>query len=275
MLHPLSPADLDQAASLLIEGFPERSPSFWHASLDRLRHHGGNAEAGFPPGFLWLRKGEPVGVALTPAALRPDRTGSRHRVVNVSSWYVRPDERWRAPLMLKNLVKTPDTVYTDLTPTAAVRAMLPGLGFRPINRGTEIVFLPAAALRFRRGDRVTTPSPDDDLSLMNGHRALGCIPLVVEGPAGPTLIVYRRTQVRKIPAASLVYVESHRRLAAGIGALARHLMRHGLFFLRAPAVGASLGLGSVVLPAAFWFARGGDFDDRTDVIGSELTLFDL
>lgn len=275
MLQALLPADLDQAASLLIEGFPERTPTFWRASLDRLRRHGGNMEADFPLGFLWLRKGEPVGVALTPAALRPDRTGARRRVVNVSSWYVRPDERWRAPLMLKSLVKTPDTVYTDLTPTAAVRSMLPGLGFRPINRGTEIVFLSAAALRFRRGDRVTELAPENDPPLMNGHRALGCIPLVLETAGGPTLIVYRRTRVRKIPAASLVYVESHRRLASGMGALARHLIRHGLFFLRAPAVGDPLGFGGVVLPAAFWFALGGDFDDRTDVIGSELTLFDL
>lgn len=275
MLEPLSSADLDKAADLLVEGFPERTPAFWQRAIDALKRHGGNGPAEFPPAFLWLSKGKPVGVALTPAVVRRCPEGALRRIVNISSWYVHPDHRWRAPLMLKKLTDAPDTVLTDLTPSPSVRRMLPQLGFRPINRGTRFAFLPAAALHRGRGERVLELPPAEDPPVMGSHRVLGCVPLVVEGPAGSTVVIYRRARVRGVPAADLVYVESHRALAGGFSALSRHLLGRGFMFLRVPALGEAGRFGTVVLPTGVWYARGEYFHDRTDVVGSELTLFDL
>lgn len=275
MLHPLVAADLDRTAALLVEGFPERDPDFWRGALDTLGRHGGNRAADFPPAFLWISGGEPSGVALTPAVLRRMPDGTTRRIVNISSWYVRPEQRWRAPLMLKSLLKPADTLFLDLTPSPAVRRMLPGLGFRPINRGTRVAVLPLAALRRRAGERAVVLAADEDPPEMEGHRALGCVPALVEGPAGRSLVVFRRTRIKGVPAAELVYVESHRALAAAFGALARMLTGRGFVVLRMPALDEPDPFGTRTLPAGLRYAHGDHPADRTDVLGSELTLFNL
>lgn len=275
MLQPLTADELDRALDLLVEGFPERSPAFWQAALDNLRSHAENDAVGHPHAFLMVGKAGPAGVVLTPAVSRTGPDGGRQRVVNLSSWYVRPEQRWRAPLMLKSLLRDDGTVYTDLTPTPAVRQMLPALGFRPINRGTRITVLPVAAVLGRRGARVRPLPVGDEPEFLAGHRALGCRTVMVESPLGSTLVVTRPVRYRGIPAADLVYAESHKLLDAGFSAFARHLIGRGYGLMRSPAVDDLCAAGSVVLPRGFWFARGGSFCDRVDVVGSELTLFNL
>lgn len=274
MLHPLSAKDLDKAMELLVEGFPERPRAFWEKAVERLRQHGGNAAADHPYGFIWITQGRQTGVALTPAVARVAPCGATRRLVNISSWYVRPDQRWRAALMLKSLLSDPEAIYTDLTPTPAVRKMLPSLGFRPINRGTHIAPIPIAALR-RSGGTLATVATDAAAAAITGHAAVGCEPVRLAGPSGETLVVYRGARRFGVPVANLVYVESHRALAAAYGALARHLLARGFAFMRAPALDEPAPFGSALLPTGIWYVRGDYFEDRTDVVGSELTLFDF
>ena len=129
MLHALTENHFPTAAALLAEGFPERSRAFWSHGLGRLARHAGNASCGVPLGALWLSDGEPVGVALTPASPRTRPDGSPRPVVNLSSWYVRPPHRWRAPLMLRALLRDPRATYVDLTPSPPVGACSAGSAF--------------------------------------------------------------------------------------------------------------------------------------------------
>lgn len=280
MIEALSESNWTLAVDLLVEGFPERDRAFWEGGLANLRRYGGNTAAGAPLGFLFFEKQAVAGVLLTPAYLRRRADGSAQKIVNLSSWYVRPKQRWRAGLMLKTIIADPDVVYTDLTPTEKIQQMLPALGFAPINAGIELIFLPAAALT---GGWAGAARPADpatwgfatapDWATIDAHRALGCVPLCLDGPSGTCRIVYQKGHYSGATAASLVYVESHAKLRPALGALARHLLARGIMLLRLPAQNARVGLGSVFRPRNIWFAKGDTFADRTDVLGSELTLF--
>ena len=282
MLTAVTLSDLDRATDLLAEGFPTRTRAFWRTSLARLVQAGGNSEADHPLGCFMMDKDEPVGIALTPASLRPRPDGAPLRFVNVSSWYVRPAHRWRAVLMLRKIVSDPGSIYTDLTPTADVRTMIATLGFKAVNLGVVMHLLPILALRrglpatvseWQAGEPLPAGSPSADL--IESHRGLGCLPLIVEGRGGRTLLVLRPKRVRRLPATQAVYVGSHAALEPHLPALARHLLGRGLLVAqidcRSEAGTRNLGFRHNGL----WFAKGSLFEDCTDHLGTELSLFDL
>lgn len=280
MLRPLVPADFPTAAALLAEGFPARSLAVWEQGLQRLLRHAGNAHCGVPLGQLMQVKGEAVGVALTPATTRRRVDGSQRLLINFSSLYIRPAHSWRAAQFFRTVLADPAATYLDLTPAEHVQPMLPLFGFRQISLGSDIVALPAAALRQGgRGrlrpllDSDELPPGAPDVALLMAHRELGCLPLLLDHAEGRTLIVYRSRPMRGVPAARLKYIGSHRQLRAHMPLLARYLLARGFMVLTwdarpelpPPAAGYRRG----VLP---WFARGEIDDDVTDFIGSELCI---
>jgi len=282
MLTAVTLSDLDHATDLLAEGFPARTRAFWRTSIARLVQAGGNAAAEYPLGFFLMDKDEPVGVALTPASLRQRPESEPQRVVNVSSWYVRPAHRWRAALMLRKIVSEPGSIYTDLSPTADVRTMLATFGFKAVNLGVVMHLLPALALRrglpatvseWQAGEPLPAGSPPP--TLIESHRALGCLPLIVEGKAGRTLLVLRPKRVRRLPATQAVYVGSHAALEPHLPTLARHLLGRGLLVAQIDCRSEAATHYAGFRRNGLWFAKGSLFEDCTDHLGTELSLFDL
>lgn len=279
MLRPLSAEDFNVATDLLVEGFPERGRAFWREALATLQRCG---DPDLPIGFLLLDKDSPAGVVLTPSSLRRRSGGEARKFVNLSSWYVRPRYRWRSGPMLKSVVADAQAVHIDLTPTDRVKQMLPAFGFEPISIGIEVAILPLVALSgggsavVRAATAADWPSADGpDWALIERHREFGCAALMVDGPAGSTRVVYQIVRRRGLRVARLVYVESHERLRPAMGRLARHLLGRGCAILRLPAKDARVGFGSIFLRRGVWYAKGDDFADRTDVLGTELILFDI
>lgn len=282
MLRPVTAEDFGTAARLLAEGFPERGETFWASALDRLGAFGGNAEAGVPFGQFLIAAGAPAGILLTPAGLRPAPGGGTRRLVNLSSWYVRAEQRWRAPMMLKAMTSDPDTVYVDLTPTPQVRRMIEVLGMVPVNRGVIVRPTAVAALAPARGAqaRVLPPgaappagAPGGDL--LDRHRALGCLPVVLSDETGEGLAVFRRSRVRGLPAAEIVYADSHRRIARALGPLSRLLLGRGFAILLTECRSEAEAASRLFRPRNVWFAKGDAFEDRTDHLGTEVCLFGL
>jgi hypothetical protein len=280
MLMPIGRNRLPEALDLLCEGFPERSRDFWKQALDRLADHAGNQTLQFPLGFFWMEKDVPAGIALTPASPRAKACGAMAALVNISSWYMRPEARWKAPLMLRALFKTPDAIFTDLTPTPEVQKMLPAFGFRPVNAGTVIHPLPWLALKrgsnarirpWRAGEVLPPGSPPVDV--IEQHRRDGCLPLMIGTDSGPVLVVARPSRFRGLKSASLVYIGSHRTLDTALPALARFLLVRGYLIAQSDVRVARAGPG--FRPRGVWFALGGAFDDCTDHLGSELCLLDF
>lgn len=281
MLQPVTTSDLPLAIQLLTEGFPERSTAFWETSLSRLRCHGGNAMANVPWGQFLLERGQPVGIALTPASVR-QRDGQSQLLINLSSWYVRPSHRWRALLMLRRLVSNKKATYTDLTPTPTVQRLLPLVGLKAVNRGLLIDFLALHAWRGAPGAELEPLHAGADVSgfappaeLIESHRALGCQPLLLHDAQGSQLLVLQRTSVRGLPAARVVYADSNQRWRRQLGLLSRHLLGQGIWCLVSDSRADRRPPGALFRPRDIWFSRGDDFEDRTDLLGSELCLLPL
>jgi hypothetical protein len=281
MPQPLTESHLPAAVRLLCESFPERPAAFWQRGMQRLAQFARDQPSGVPLGLGLFEGDTLVGVALTPASLRTQPGGQVTRLVNISSWAIQPAHRWRAVFMLRQLLADRTACYTDLTPTPAVQGMLQQFGLAPVNAGTTVLALPGlAALRGAAGARFRTLGTDEPVphagpssALVQAHRALGCTPLVLEHADGQDLLVYRRSRVRGLPAAQLVYVHSHATLLRHLGPLARHLLAAGCPL--AVYDGRSAGprrWHTWHRPHGVWFARGADFSDRTDFLGSERCL---
>jgi hypothetical protein len=233
-------------------------------------------------GFFLMEKAEPVGVALTPASLRHRPDGSARRVINMSSWFVRHEHRWRAPMMLRGMVADPAAIYTDFTPTDDVQKMLPVFGFGAINCGILIRPLAALAMQAPNAVRVRELAPTDEYSgpsvsrrLIEIHRSWRCEPLLLEQGDQSSLVVWRRTRIRGIPAAEIVYAESLVALEQGLCALARHLLLKGKLFLISEARNPADATSRYFRARGIWFAKNDTYDDRIDRLGSELCILDL
>jgi hypothetical protein len=279
-MRPLDDADFAQVATLLHEGFPGLSAGFWAAALQRLKHYGGNRQAGVPLGWLMLNGTEPVGVMLTPASLRLRPDGRTERIVNLSSWYVRPEFRWRAGFMLRGAMVDKTVVYTDLTPSPEVQKMLPLFGFQPLNRGVALHLLPLQCLHPSRGAQIRDLQPDEPWAhagppreMIEAHRELGCLPLVLQPPLGPPqLVICRLGRLRGLRLAQLVYADSQSLLLRHRGALARYLLKKGVMLFVHDTRQSGSTPTAWYRPRDQWFACGHAFDDRTDAFASELCI---
>jgi hypothetical protein len=281
MLKPVTGVDLGHGVDLLCEGFPERRRAWWEKGLARLDNSGLNGAVGVPLGFFLMEGAERVGVALTPASLRHGPDGAVRRMINLSSWYIRPEHRWRAPMMLRGLIADPDATYTDFTPTEPVRKLLLAFGFRPVSEGVTIRALATLGLRAAGGVRVRDLRPEDVFAapapgadLVRTHRDWGCEPLVLESGGRVSLVVWRRIALRGLPAADILYADDLALLEEGAGALARHLLFRGVMFLVSEARGEASRASRHFRPHGTWFAKNGFHESRIDRLGSELCFLD-
>jgi hypothetical protein len=284
MLRPLRDEDFPAAALLLTEGFPDRTLAFWQHGLQCMRRYAQNEAAGLPLGHALMDGDIMVGVVLTPASPRARPDGSAYVLVNVSSWYVKPEFRWRAGMMLRTVLANQQHVYVDITPNEEVCRMLPLFGFRPVNTGLTVALLPWLALRRSHGARVRPLRSDDSLppeappmETLLRHRELACEPLMLEHSQGQELIVYRRRTYRRMPAARLKYIGSHATLVRHLPALARYLLLRGMPFLTFDSrADTPAGLPLIQVPGRKWYVRGqADFSDHTDFVGTELCILGL
>ena len=283
--YPGDASALAEAAALLHAGFAARSLSFWLTALHRVNRLADNQAMGYPLGYFMLNKNQPVGVALTLASWRERADGSRMRLINISSWYVQPDFRWRAGMMLRSMMADKSCTYTDFTPTAEVQKMLPVVGMQPINMGIAIHCLPLLALKPAHGARARLLGPDDAWpapatpaqwrplpAAVQAHRELGCTVLSLGMDGDAQLLVLRALRLRGLAAAQVVFCDSQVRLLRDLGALTRSLLARGVALLVCDTLQARTSATALFRPRERWFALGDNFDDRTDILGSELCL---
>ena len=288
-MRPIDAHEMGAASTLLCEGFPQRSAAFWHAALQRLQRFGGNTEAQYPLGYFMLDGEQPVGIALTPASLRHNPEGPAQRVVNISSWYVRERFRWRAGFMLRGILADKANVYTDLTPTPELQTVLPKLGMTRINLGVHLHALPLLAMQDLGGHTGANTArwhllqPQDrwpahlpwrgpPRALVEAHRDLGCLPLVLERDGNQQLVIGLRTRVRGLAALQLMYSEDRASVLRHLGPLARLLLRQGLLLFVCESTQPGHRATALFRRRELWFARGQDFANRTDVFASELSI---
>ena len=235
-LEAIEDSNLEEALAILSRGFPERPASFWRESLDRLAAYR-RATAGPPIGRLMVVDGKRVGVILTIASKH--RAGARqHDVVNLSSWYVEERYRWLAPGMLGKIVADDNIVYTDLSPTPQTARINERLGFRTAAEGVRLYLLPWTAISSRSEGRMTPferiPAgvlPDAERELLARHRELGCVAAALHAGENHYAFLFQPARRRGLPLARLLLAPSRQIVTRHRSAIARFLLRRGMYFL--------------------------------------------
>jgi len=281
MLQPITDSNLEQAYGLLERGFPDRKPRFWRTALNRIRANGGNARADVPVGFLMKSGTRASGIVLTPADVKKMDDGRQTRVVNLSSWFVEDADRWRAPMMMRQVLALENTSFTDLTPTQSVQEMLKAFGFERINSGVSVSVLPLSRLRGQKGARVVALG-DLEVSqidaatraYLESYQDFDCIVGVLIDGSEQVPLVFKRVHSRQVPLAMLVFSQNNEAVYRNLAAIGGYLGQAGihLLVLDIPPQGQIPGIARK--KRGNKFARGIKASNRTDFLGTELSLFD-
>lgn len=236
-LQPIHRGDTARAVTLLAEGFPEHSPEIWLACLANIFGHcerfGRDSIGQFA-----TANGSEIGICLTIPSCRAIYADSPREAVNLSAFYLRPGNEWRATLFMRRLMADAAVEYIDLTATESMRKLNRLLGFADRSRGAVVVPLALAALRFSRGTRIL-PLDDvppgmlaaDLLDILQEHSRLGCMAVGIEldGICHPLILV--PSSRRGIPGMRVILARDRQLLQRALGTIARYLLKRGVRFL--------------------------------------------
>ncbi|HUB86043.1 MAG TPA: hypothetical protein VL971_10145, partial [Rhizomicrobium sp.] len=219
----IAEADLDNVTDLLTRGFPRTTRDTWTNGFARFRLL--PTIEGVPRfGYALESDGVIVGVILMIASQRGDKIFS-----NLSSWYVEPAFRSHSTMLISMATKLKHVTYVNISPAPHTRVLMDAQNFRQYVFGRSAVF----AMFGFRGGRVSDVIPHDlpERDLLRDHAAMGCISLVCEqnGVAKPFVFQPRRLNRPPFRAADLYFSRSEDDFRACAPALARWLLRSGLF----------------------------------------------
>lgn len=224
--------DVPVVAALLSRGFWTRSARFWSQVFSCLR--GRQAPPGLPKyGYLLeTDSGTAVGAILLIFSAQPGHE-QKFRC-NVSSWFVEPQFRGYASLLVSKALSHSNVTYLNITPAPHTLAILRAQGYSQYSKGVFVAF---PALRSgSRGTRVipvnatsTCPPVDDEFEskVLLDHARYGCISLLcgVRNELYP--FVFRPRAYKGIPCAQLVYCRDRDQFVRFAGPLGRLLAAHG------------------------------------------------
>jgi hypothetical protein len=275
MIEPIEQSNTEEACELLARGFPLRPRDYWRDAFARIERFGENAATEIPAGLLLRDEGRPAGVGLTIASRRPTPDGRVLAHVNFAAWYVEEAQRWRAPLMLRALTRIKCDVITDLTPSTAVRALLPAFDFKPITTGFTL-----ALSAFHGGgghvENLEKGAGAPIASVLLAHREFGALPALLRSRDGADIpLLFRITSMRGLKTAHVVYCASNSRLHRHLGAVSSCLRARGVVLIKLDAPVGVTPPGFSRAGREVKFARGQVSADVTDYTGTELSLLAL
>ena len=282
MLRPISFDALDTILPILSRGFPGMRRDGWPAAIGRLRAFGAS-DAQAHAAYLLEEKGRDVGVILTIPSTRLDDADAPRQIVNLSSWYIDPEHRWRAPRMLQTVTASNATLFTDLTATTPVRAMIGRFGFRGWTEGTLIVALPLFAMKTAGPSHVVPlrDLPPDAFmeptrQMLDQHAALDCIAGGLWDGAALHPLIFSRKTSHGIRAARLIFADDRATMFAHLPAISRFLLREKLVLLAINADRRERVTGSIFMQrASAAFYKGPAAPAPCDLAFSEFVFLQI
>jgi hypothetical protein len=281
----IGPADLDAVAELLTTGFPRRDRTYWVAALRHLRER--NVPEGFPRyGYMLVNRDRAVGVLLLIFSLGVNGSAESVRC-NVSSWYVTPEFRTLAPLLVLPALRHKQVTFINTSPAENTLPTIEAQGFQRFCNG---VFAATPALTARpRGGKVIrladTSHPVDylpasEVELLRDHEARGCLSLIVQMHGDSYPVVFRRRLVGHrfrfawLPCAQLIYTRDMECIVRFSGLIGRYLALRGMPLVL---IGANQAIAK--LPGSYYndkpamYYRGPDRPRLGDLAYTEAALF--
>lgn len=169
-------------------------------------------------------------------ALYADRViEGRHRLVcNITSWCVLDAYRKQSMRLAMALLEQPDTVFTDFSPTKVVSSSLQFLKFSTLDDAQFVVpnlpTLPLGAVKLVHGAQALPESLDAEaLAILRDHERYPWLRFCALKRQGErdSLIVWKPTQLRGMPAARILHASNASLTTDGLGRLCSHLLLQG------------------------------------------------
>jgi hypothetical protein len=225
-------ADIGSLAELLGNGFPGKSREYWSKVFNRLARH--SIPAGRPKyGYLIESEGAPVGVILliSSAIQQGDTFAMR---CNLSTWYVQPNFRFYAPLLISQATAEKSITYLNITPAGHTRPILEAQGFSQYSHGRFVACLYRSTKTLTVANVVGSdvcPSAyfePFERDLLLDHARYGCVSVwCTTSERAYPFVFLRRFVKRIVPCVQLIYcrhIDDLIRFARPIG---RYLGLHG------------------------------------------------
>jgi len=229
----ITQSDFANVVELLTQGFPTRSRRYWRCALEALGSHA--TPCGLPKyGYLLEHGGNPVGVVLLIYSSIADG-GTATLRCNVSSWYVQPEFRSYASLLISQATKHKDVTYINVSPASHTLRVVWAQGFTPYSSGR---FLAVPALN--KGDRdndaeiAGIDAPPQvrfeplELELLEVHQRLGCLSLWCKTSNEALPFVFMAERIKGlIPCMQLVHCRDIADFVRFARPLGRYLAKRG------------------------------------------------
>ena len=276
----IADCDIGNVVNLLVRGFGDRRPrQFWEQVLTRM------AGRAIPPGmprygYLLESDGVAVGAILQIFSDIHAGSGAATRC-NVSSWYVDPQFRSYASLLVSQALKHKNVTYLNISPAPHTRSIAQAHGYTRYSDGTFV----AVPVLCRRGERSRarildgrelpdTPFEPHERALLLEHADYGCTSLWCVTPDRAYPFVFRRRLVKGlVPCTQLIYCADIADFVRFARPLGGHLgLRGQLFVVNAngPVEGLVGRYFSDTMPKYF---KGPDRPRFGDLAYTETALF--
>lgn len=274
--------DVDRVIDLLTRGFEVRSRGYWQRALQRLGQHPG--PEGMPKyGYLLETGSEIVGAILLIFSSIPGAGPPRIRC-NLSSWYVAPQYRSHASMLISQAIKFKNVTYVNVSPATHTRPIIEAQGFSRYSTG-QFVAIPAlsraageaSATVLDVDQRPQAAFEQPELDLLHAHKTHGCLSAwcVTTERAHPFVFMPRIAK-GIIPCAQLVYCRSIADFVRLARPLGRYLAARGRPLVIVDANGPIPGLiGKYVDGKAPKYFKGPDQPVFGDLAYTEAVLFGL
>jgi hypothetical protein len=269
--------DFDQIVDLL----PEQR-DLWARRVKMLREHSTPAPIGYPKfGYLLENDGATVGALFTLFSEVLVKQEKKVRCY-VSGWYVVPDFRAYAGMLVAYALRHKHVTYLNITPTKFVTPLLEAQGYVRFCSG-RFTAAPALSLRSDKA-RVALATPGTcvdqglqtaEIELLSKHAEYGCMSLVCSAAGAKYPFVFQPRRKALAPFARLVYCRDLEDFIRFAGPLGRFLLRRGFPLVVLDANGPIPGLVGKYSSDYPKYFKGPDQPRLGDMAYSTRVIFDF
>lgn len=235
----IGPADLDAVADLLTAGFPGQDRNYWVAALRYLKER--DAPEEFPRFGYVLSHGDRIAGVLLLIFTLGMNGGANATRCNVSSWYVAPEFRALAPLLVHRALSHKRVTYINTSPADNTLSTIQALGFERFCNGV-FAATPALTTRAWTGKVIQLADTahaqdyllDFEVALLQDHAVRGCLSVILQHHGNTYPFIFRRRMVSQrsryvgMPCAQLIYGRNLECVAQLSGLIGRYLALRGM-----------------------------------------------
>ena len=234
-LRQITDADLPGIAQLLSEGFPNRSRAYWLRGLDRMKTRP-RPDAYPTYGYLLDSRHGPVGAILLFFSLAHS-AGEPIVRCNVSSWYVQPEFRVFASLLITATTRDKGVTYFNISALPRTWPTVEAQGFSVYCRG-QMYAIPvlrravkSAQMEIFENKKESFDMPDREV--LKQFSTIGGLSLILRHNGESYPFVFQRHYVKRtVPVYRLAYCRDIEQFIRFAGNLGRFLLKRGTILVQ-------------------------------------------